>query len=322
MTLSKRTLMFGIAGLVVAIVGTIALGLSLGGKVSAPAGAATVQIAHAQGTTEVPAAPKTIVVYDLATLDTLDGWGVLAAGVPAGRYPAYLSRYAEDVVTRVGTLFEPDYEAVNALKPDLIIVAGRSAAKYAELSRIAPTIDLTVDARNYVASSLNNITTLGRIFGKEDQAAGDIVALQTSIAALKAKATRAGTALIVLTTGGRMSAYGPGSRFGVLHSDFGFAPAQPNLEVSSHGEGVNAEFVLDTDPDWLMVIDRDAATAQGTAAARQVLNNDLIAQTKAAKAGRIIYLDPLSWYIVGGGVRSLKTIVSQLDSVVGTAPAA
>lgn len=321
--INRRSLIAGIA--IVAVIVLALIGYVLvrsDGAKDRSTGSDVQPITHAQGTTHVPTAPRTIVVFDVATLDTLDHWGVAAAGVPTGRYPAYLARYDSGEITRVGTLFEPDYEAVNALRPDLIIVAGRSAAKYAELSRIAPTVDLTVDQNDYVASSLRNIATLGLIFDKQEEAARDTAEIRRKIAALRVWTATAGDALVVLTTGGRMSAYGPGSRFGVLHSEFGFAPARPNLEVSNHGEGVNAEFVLETDPDWLMVVDRDAATAQGSVAARQVMNNELIARTKAARNGRVVYLDPMSWYIVTGGVRSLETIVDQLSEAIdATGPA-
>ena len=45
----------------------------------------------------------------------------------------------------------------------------------------------------------------------------------------------AGKTLFVLTTGGKMSAYGAGSRFGMIHSDFGFPQADENIKPGNHG---------------------------------------------------------------------------------------
>src|SRR5690606_27830152 len=105
--------------------------------------AATVEIRHAAGTTEVPANPKKVVVFDLAAFDILATLGVEVAGVPSSRLPPHLARFEDKRYLRAGTLFEPDFEAINAVGPDLIIVAGRSQSKYQELSQLAPTLDLT-----------------------------------------------------------------------------------------------------------------------------------------------------------------------------------
>ena len=320
--MNKRTLLIAI--LAVALLAVIAIVFTArgGSENSTSQGGNTLSITHAQGTTPVPANPQKVVVFDVGVLDTMDALGAKAIGTPTARYPDYLAQYAGTDAKRVGTLFEPDYETIVAMQPDLIIVGGRAAAKYNELSKIAPTIDLTVDRENYIASTIEITNTLGRIFGKEKEAADAVKSLQASVDALKAKTANAGKALVILTTGGRMSAYGPGSRFGVAHKEFGFAPARPDLNVSNHGESINAEFILETDPDWLLVVDRDAATGQGEAAARQVLNNELVNRTKAARNNRIVYLDPLSWYIVAGGLRSTQTMIKQLDDAVSASPAA
>lgn len=82
--------------------------------------------------TAVPASPAKVLL-DLGT-DNLGSPGVKVTGVPSGiSFPEYLKKYQGDEYAKIGTLFEPDYEAVNAAEPDLIIVAGRSAAKYGEL---------------------------------------------------------------------------------------------------------------------------------------------------------------------------------------------
>ena len=62
---------------------------------AAPLHAETITIQHAQGTSEVPLDPKTILVFDLAALDTLNTLGVPVAGVPEGVKPAYLRHYNE-----------------------------------------------------------------------------------------------------------------------------------------------------------------------------------------------------------------------------------
>ncbi|MDX3924273.1 MAG: siderophore ABC transporter substrate-binding protein [Shinella sp.] len=279
------------------------------------ANADPIVVKHAQGETTLEKIPAKVLTFDLAALDTLDALGIEVAGVPTGNKPDYLSKYRSDDYAKIGTFFEPDYEAVNAAEADLIIVAGRSSPKYADLAKIAPTIDLTVDADDYLSSAANNVLTLGRIFGKEAEAKALLDKLQSSTAALKATAEKSGKGLLVLTTGGKMSAYGPGSRFGVLYSDYGVAPAAENLKVGNHGQAISFEFILETNPDWLYVIDRDAAIGR-EGAAREFLDNEIVHQTNAWKNGNVVYLDPVSWYLVGGGIRSMQQTVDQLQSAL------
>lgn len=295
-----------IAGFSIALVSCLSLS-------AAPA--QTIDVQHAQGTTKVAAKPGKVLTFDLGALDTLDALGIPVAGVPKASFPAYLSKY-ESSVEKIGTLFEPNYEAVNAVSPDLIIVGDRSRAKYDELTKIAPTIDLSIDQTDYLGSTLKNIRQLGRIFGKESEAEVRIEKIENAVSSLKRAGAQAGTGLIVLTTGGKMSAYGPGSRFGMIHDAFGIKPAVDGLAVSTHGQAINAEFILKANPDWLFVIDRDAATGQGTGAAKAVLDNDLVAATVAWKKGQVVYLDPINWYLIGGGVQSLQASIDQVAKAI------
>jgi iron complex transport system substrate-binding protein len=291
------------------LVGAAVVAMSLG----VAANAEDITIKHVQGETAVPAKPEKVISFDLATLDNLDRLGVEVVGLPKVNLPDYLTKYAADTFTKTGTLFEPDYEAVNSLEPGLIIVAGRSAPKLPELTKIAPTIDLTVDANKFIDDVKANTETLGRIFDKQDAAKEEIAKLDASIATLKEKTAGKGKGLLVMISGGKMSAYGPGSRFGMLHKEFGVEAADPDLSVGSHGQPITAEYILEKNPDWLLVIDRDAAVgAKEGNAASKVLDNDLVNQTTAWKKEQVIYLNPVNWYLVGGGLSGLHETIDQL----------
>ncbi|KAA0676507.1 siderophore ABC transporter substrate-binding protein [Roseomonas genomospecies 6] len=269
-------------------------------------------VRHAQGETRLPPKLDPVLVFDMAALDTLDALGVAVAGVPTGLKPPHLAKYDGPSYAKIGTFFEPDYEAVNAADPGLIIAGGRAAPKYAELSRIAPTVDMTTDQDDFLASSIANAETLGRIFGKTALVKQKADRLRASIAELKAAAATAGKGLLVLTTGGKMSAYGPGSRFGILHTEFGIQPAAPDLKVANHGQAISFEFILETNPDWLFVIDRDAAIGQDGKPARQFLDNDIVRRTTAWRKNQVVYLNGGNWYIVGGGLTALQRNVDDL----------
>lgn len=281
--------------------------------------AENISVQHAQGTAQVPAQPEKVVVFDLATLDTLRTLKIADAviGVPETPYPKHLSHFQEASYTRVGSLFEPNYEVVNQLKPELIIVGGRSGPKQADLAKLAPTIDLTVNQENPVSSVDSNVRTLGKIFGKEAEAETELKKMHDAIAALKQKASGAGTGLIVLTTGGKMSAYGPGSRFGIIHDVFGFKPAVTDLKESNHGQAISFEFILKTNPDWIFVVDRDAAIGSEGQAAAKLLDNALVRNTKAWKKEQVVYLDSFNWYLLASaGLTAMQENIQQLSDAV------
>jgi iron complex transport system substrate-binding protein len=283
-------------------------------RAAGPAPAAAVAVAHRQGLTEVPAAPRTVVVFDLPALDILDALGVPVAGVPRGPKPSYLAAYDGAAYAKVGTLFEPDYEAVNALAPDLIVVGGRSAPKQTALSAIAPTIDLTYDPADETAGTEANADVLARLFDRQEDLATLLDALDRKRQAVRRATRTAGSGMVVLTTGGRMSTYGPGSRFDILFSDFGIRPALGGPALGPHGQAVSYEFILETDPDWLFVLDRDAAVGRAGEAARVMLDNAIVHRAKAWRTGQVIYLDAAAWYLSGGGLTALG---KNMDDILG-----
>ena len=78
---------------------------------------------------------------------------------------------AFDKAATVGTLFEPDYEALHRYNSQLVITGGPGAEAYEQLAKNATTIDLTVDNGNIRTSGEKQMETLARIFGKEARAA-------------------------------------------------------------------------------------------------------------------------------------------------------
>ena len=89
----------------------------------------------AQGEVEIAKTPERIAVYDIGALDTLIalGLGEKIVGIPGEKFAA---DFATPNAKEIGTLFEPDLEALNAVKPDLIIVARRAnSTKYKKSRR-------------------------------------------------------------------------------------------------------------------------------------------------------------------------------------------
>ncbi len=316
----RTTRATGVAALSLSAV--LAVGACGGGEQTAEAaapgsgGPTEVTVEHAQGETTVPVDPETEVVFDLGTLATLDSLDVEVAGVPEAAFPESLAKFGGEEYAKVGSLFEPDYEAVNALAPDLIIVAGRSAAVYPQLAEIAPTLDLSVDNADFLNSVAVRATALAEVFGEEDAVAERLAAIDERVAEVAAAAEGAGEALIVMTSASEVSAYGAGSRFGLVHNELGLAPADTGLTEASHGDAVSFEYLAQTDPDIMFLIDRDAAIGESGAAAQQVLDNELVRGTTAWTNDAVYYLDSAVWYLAPNGLPSVEAMVEEIAQAV------
>jgi iron complex transport system substrate-binding protein len=120
----------------------------------------------------------------------------------------------------------------------------------------------------------------------------------------------------VLTSGGELSAYGAGSRFGIIHDVLGVPTAADVSLEGSHGQAVSFEYIKEVNPDILYVINRDSAVGSQAAAANPVLDNELVRSTNAARNNKIIDLDPMGWYVVGYGLNNVKAMVDAVAESV------
>ena len=269
-----------------------------------PSGSVKVQTAH--GEAVVPQNPERVAVYDLGAVDTLSKLGVkIGASVDAQRL-TYLDAPLKDAV-KAGTLFEPNYEALNAYNPQLIVIGSRMAKDKvsSELAKLAPTIDMTAQTDNMKESAKARIDAYGRIFGKQAEADALKAEIDKTFADAKAAAQGKGKGLVILVNAGKLSAFGPDSRLGGwIHRDIGVPAADEAIKEGSHGQPVSFEYIKEKNPDWLFVLDRSAAIGEEGQAAREVLNNPLVAQSTAWKKGQVVYLPPET-YLAAGGAQEL-----------------
>lgn len=276
----------------------------------------------ARESVEVPFQPASVVTFDIATLDTLDaiGQGDVVVGIPDIALPDYLSDYAE--LPKVGTLFEPDYEAVAELEPEVIVTAARSTGAYDELSEIATTIDLTAAYAGTFnpTEGLVRAQQLGEIFGEEEAVAERVAAIEELESTVKDQAS--GTALVLSVSGGEYGAFGEGSRFSYFFDELGLEPAIPATELpgaegSPHGDTVTNEFLLTANPDWIIAFDRGAATGEGSSA-EETLDNELVAQTTAGQNDAIVYLPASELYIVINGLTAIENVLTSVHDAIAS----
>uniref|UniRef100_UPI002621BD4E siderophore ABC transporter substrate-binding protein n=1 Tax=uncultured Cardiobacterium sp. TaxID=417619 RepID=UPI002621BD4E len=260
----------------------------------------------AQGDVEIAKVPERIAVYDIGALDTLVtlGLGDKIVGIPGEKFAA---DFATPNAKEVGTLFEPDLEALNAAKPDLIIVASRSAGKLDEVKAVAQAVDLSVPGDNAYQEGLARLESLGAVFGKEAEAKKTADALNALRDAVKAESADKGKVLALLVNGPKIALSGPDSRAGWLQKELGLQLVHNEKMSGRHGDPVSFEYIAQENPDWIYALDRLAAIGEDGASAKQTLDNELVHGTTAWKKGQVVYLDS-SAYLAAGGAKQLQTV--------------
>ena len=259
-----------------------------------------IMIDTVKGDVELAINPSPLVVYDMTLMQDLAALDVAVDGAPSGLKLDNLHAKTQPEPKSVGTVFEPDLEALNAMQPQAILVGSRMAEKYNELSSIAPTLDMSIDTANIYDSSKQRLHDLGALFGKSDQAAklqGNIDGL---IGETKALTKDKGKGLVVMVNGNKMSVYGDKSRYGFIHTVLGVPMADDQIADAPHGQPVSFEYLQKANPDWLFVIDRSAAIGEDGIGAKAVLDNPLVAQTTAWSKQQVVYLSPDSYLAFGG----------------------
>lgn len=277
--------------------------------------AKTVSITHKLETTEAPVNPKKVVVLDYSALETIDFVGATPEiAVPKKNLPDHLEKYKGDAYLDAGSVKEPNMETINEFKPDLIIIGGRQADLYEEFKKIAPTLYTEIDYTNYWSELERMNLGIGEVFGKKEMVEEKLAALKTQAEEIKTQAEASGKkGLVILTNDGKISAYGPGSRFGLIHDLLGVAPVDTSIEASTHGMEIGFEYIAEKNPDVIFVVDRTTVVG-GTNTSSKTLDNDLVKNTTAGKEGKIIDLNPATWYLSGYGMESVPTM---LDEVAG-----
>lgn len=253
-----------------------------------------------KGNVELAMNPSPLVVYDMTLMQDLAALDVAVDGMPSGLKLDNLHSKTQPEPKTVGTVFEPDLEALNAMQPQAILVGSRMAEKYDALSSIAPTLDMTIDTANIYESSKQRLHDLGALFGKSAQAAelqGNIDGL---IDETKTLTKDKGKGLVVMVNGNKLSAYGDKSRYGFIHTVLDIPMADDQIADARHGQPISFEYIQKTNPDWLFVVDRSAAIGEDGAGAKAVLDNPLVAQTNAWSNNQVVYLSPDSYLAFGG----------------------
>ena len=269
---------------------------------------------------EVPYDPQRIAILDMPSLDILDrlGLGDRVVG-SATTTLEYLQAYVPgDTIANLGTIKEADLEAVMACEPDVIFIGGRLSASYDALSEIAPVVFLSTDTQIGVVESVrNNATTIASIFGLEAQVDELMAGFDARIEALAAFA-EGKNAIVGLCTSGSFNILGSDGRCSIISVEVGFDNLGDGDVTATHGNESSFELVVELDPDYMFVLDRDAAIGtDGAQLAKEIVENELVMDTDVYKDGHIVYLEnPTVWYTAEGGITALDIMLNDLEGAL------
>ena len=271
---------------------------------------------------EVPYDAQRIAVMDMAALDILDSLGLGDRVVGSSSTSLdYLQEYVtNDEIADLGTIKEADMEAVMSCEPDVIFIGGRLAQSYDALSEIAPVVYLSTDTEiGLVKSVEKNAKKIASMFGLEDDVKDLMNGYDARIEKLKAFA-EGKTAIIGMCTSGGFNVLGNVGRCALIGNEVGFENigVDANVDTSTHGNEASFEFVVEKNPDYIFVLDRDAAIGtDGAQLAKDIMENELIMGTDAYKDGKIVYLEhPAVWYTAEGGVNALGFMLEDLENAL------
>ncbi|GGE81208.1 siderophore ABC transporter substrate-binding protein [Priestia taiwanensis] len=267
----------------------------------------TVEINDAHGTVSVPVNPKNVVALDSRTFETLADWDIKLAAAPKDIMPADSVYAKDDSVKNIGNHREPNLEILAAANPELVIIGQRFGDRYEEIKKLVPkatVIDLNFDVskesatpgKNLVDGLKNSTIALGKIFDKNDEAKKMVADFDKAIADTKSAYNGKDTIMSVIVTGGDIGFAAPksGRVWGPMYEIFGWVPA---LEVADStaghkGDEVSVEAIAQKNPDWLFVLDRDAATSDAATSppAKDVIaNSPALQKTTAVSKNQIVY---------------------------------
>lgn len=266
---------------------------------------------------EVPYNPKRIAILDLASLDIIDELGVgdRVVGM-ASTSIDYLEKYSNDAsIKNLGTIKEADLEAVMECEPDIIFIGGRLSKSYDALSEIAPVVYLATDTNEGLVNSVyKNAKTIASIFGMEDKVDSLMSDFGARIDAIK-KISSGKTALVGMTTSGSFNLLGNDGRCSLIGVEAGFNNLTAVGSTSTHGNETSFETVVQQNPDYIFVMDRDSAiSTAGAKTAKEIVENELVKTTDAYKNNHIIYLEHSNvWYTAEGGIQALDIMLTDLE---------
>lgn len=273
-----------------------------------------VTIQHMKGAYTLEQKPERIAVLDTKFVDQLvvlqeqPAGSVTAAGSDTD-FPEYLMDRLTDVKV-LGTRDEPNLEAIVAMDPDLILITGFQEKIYENVSKIAPTIMLEFDE-----DWKDTLVTVGKMVGKEQEAAGVLEAYQEKVAGLKAKLQEKlnGESVALLRPrDGEIRVHAPGHRTGaILYNDLGLTVPQAVAEQEDTAYHISLEALGGVGADHYFLL-KDAMFRDQVEEFQETATWNSL---EPVKQNRVYTVDTTLWIAYYGPI-AINMIVDQVEEAL------
>jgi len=279
----------------------------------------TVTVTDVRGEVEIPADPKRIV--DLSgNSDILSILGYKVVGTANSdaydytKFPSYLEETLSGAEILGYSMQDTmDVEAVMNLNPDLIVISTVQEKMYDQLSEIAPTVMIQLEALNWK----DDVKALAKVFDKEDIANEWISNYEAkskeSGDKIKAEYGEDTTYLSFLASGGQFFIF-DGAGFGnVLYEDMGLAkPAGMPEQTDISLPVVTYEGLAAIQSDYIFLIATDEDLAQLEA-------NSIWNSLPAVKSGNVVVLESSPYFNQGYSPIGREILVDEIGDMLNEA---
>ncbi|WNI13847.1 ABC transporter substrate-binding protein [Corynebacterium sp. Z-1] len=267
----------------------------------------TVTVEDNYGVKEVPSPAQRVVALDNRSFELLDTWGIEPVAAARALVPVTIPGIGDnDNIVDIGNHREPNLEAIVAAEPDVIVSGQRFQTHDADIEKLVPDAILVDfeprDGEPFDAELIRHTESLGEIFGKQEEAAQLVDDFQNALERAKAAYDPEQTVMAVNISGGEIGyvAPGVGRTWGPLFDLIGMKPA---LEVQNatddhQGDDISVEAIASANPDWMLILDRDAGTRddEGSPAALSVIEDSAPLQNATAVKEGQLYVAPADTY--------------------------
>ncbi|SFF33819.1 iron complex transport system substrate-binding protein [Paenibacillus algorifonticola] len=271
-------------------------------------------IKHMKGELKLEQTPQRIAVLDTQFMDQLIALGEQPSGSVVTesenlQFPTYMAGKLVDVAA-LGTLDEPNLEAIVALEPDIIIGTEFHDKIYDQLVKIAPTL---IFERN--EDWQITLKTFGSIMDKELEAQQVLDQYNSKVAGLKAKLSekykdqtfallRPRDNIIRLhTTSHRTAA--------LLYNDLGLTPPSMAVDADNSSASLALEKLPELEADYLFVLE-DKNNLELT---KEFESSAIWKNLKAVKDGHVYKEDTNLWIAYYGPV-AINLVLDHIDEAL------
>lgn len=302
-------------GVVLASTAALALGLTAcgsgsTGEAEAETGDAssTVTVDTNSGPVDVAVPPQSVAAFDNRTFKLLDDWGVELSAGAVSLMRADLSYKDDDQVLDTGNHREPDLESIVEADPDVVIIGQRYAQYEEDIASLAPDAAmLNLDPRDdedFGDELKRQVTELGKVFEKEDEAQTLVDEYDEAVDRVVAAYDSDESVMGVITSGGDINYAAPteGRTLGPVFDDLGLTPALEVDDASEdhQGDDISVEAIADSNPDWILVMDRDAGVSANsgdeyTPAQDLIADSPALQNVTAVAEGNIVYMPAFTY---------------------------